>query len=58
MKNEIITYITEYMPISEELEKLILEHSSIKQIKKGTVLLEEGKVSNECFFILNNFNFV
>lgn len=40
------------MPLSEELEKIIRETSSIKHIKKGTLLLKEGAISNECFFIL------
>lgn len=40
------------MPISKEVENMILAHSGIKNIKKGTLLLEEGAISNECYFVI------
>ena len=40
------------MTISKELEEAIIESSVLKTYKKGTVLLEEGKISNECYFII------
>ncbi len=52
MESEIIKYLKEYVPISEELEKVILENSVFKKIKKRTIILKEGQISNECFFIL------
>ncbi len=52
MESEIIKYLNEYLPISEELGKIILENSVFKKIKKGTILLKEAEISNECYFIL------
>jgi CRP-like cAMP-binding protein len=52
MKSEIIKYLKEYVPITEEEEKIILENSVFKQVKKGTVLLKEGQIANECYFVL------
>lgn len=41
------------MEISKELEDAITESNFITRFKKGTVLLEEGKISNECYFIIH-----
>lgn len=48
----IIEFLSKYAPISKELEEIILEHSGIKTLSKGEVILQEGQVSKECFFIL------
>jgi CRP-like cAMP-binding protein len=52
MENEIIKYISKYIPVSSELEHAIVESKLIRFFKKGTLLIEEGEVSVECFFIL------
>lgn len=52
MKNELIDFLKQQIPISEELEKIIIEHSIFKQFKKKTILLREGDISNECYFVL------
>jgi len=52
MENEIIKYLSKYMTISKEIEETIIESDFIRSYKKGTVLLEEGKISNECYFII------
>lgn len=41
------------MPISDELGKIILKHSGIKKLETGIVVLMEGNVSSECFFIIS-----
>ncbi len=51
MDNEIIEYLSRYVPISKEMEKALIESTFIKTYKKGTILLEEGQLSNECYFI-------
>ena len=51
MANEIIKYIARYIPISKEMEEAIVESTFIKTFKRGTLLLEEGSISNECYFI-------
>lgn len=52
MENELIKCISEYVEINEELEKALLESAFIKSLKKGTMLLKEGDICNECYFIL------
>jgi CRP-like cAMP-binding protein len=52
MANEIVEYLSKYITVSKELEDAINESGFIKSYKKGTVLLEEGKISNECYFII------
>lgn len=52
MDNEILNYLAKYIPITRELEDEIGKIEFIKKYKKGTILLEEGKISNECYFII------
>lgn len=52
MKNRLSRHISKYVEVTEELEHALAQISFIREIPKGTVLLKEGEVSNECFFIL------
>jgi CRP-like cAMP-binding protein len=52
MKNEIIRYLSKYIELTEELENALTENLLIKEFPKGTILLKEGDICNECFFIL------
>jgi len=52
MENEIIKYLSKYMPISKEWEEAIIEYNLLRSYKKGTILLKEGQIANECFFVL------
>ncbi|SOE23832.1 cAMP-binding domain of CRP or a regulatory subunit of cAMP-dependent protein kinases [Spirosomataceae bacterium TFI 002] len=52
MRNEILTYLSKYTEITEELESVISESTYIKTFKKGTILLKEGAFSTECYFVL------
>lgn len=52
MENEIYEYLSKYIPITEELEEELSKIEFIKRFVKGTILLEEGKISKECFFII------
>ena len=52
MENEIIKYLSKYIPITKELEETIIKSGFIKCFEKGTLLLEEGKKSNECYFVI------
>lgn len=40
------------MPLTEEESKAIVDSMCIKTFKKGTILLKEGQISTECYFIL------
>lgn len=52
MDNEILKYLSKYIPITKELEEEINKIKFVKRFDKGTIILEEGKISNECFFII------
>ena len=52
MENEILKYLSKYVTITDELEQAILESDFIRSYKKGTILLKEGAVSNECYFVI------
>ncbi len=52
MKNEILKYLSKYTLITEEIEIALHENTFIKTLKKGSTLLKEGDISNECYFIL------
>ena len=56
MENEILKYLSKYIPITKELEEEISRIEFIKCFDKGTILLEEGKKSIECFFIIIDMN--
>lgn len=52
METEIYEYLSKYIPITEELEEELSKIEFIKRFGNRTILLEEGKISNECFFII------
>lgn len=52
MENKIVRYLSKYVELTEELENVLSENLLIREYTKGTVLLKEGEICNECFFIL------
>ncbi|MBK8807034.1 MAG: Crp/Fnr family transcriptional regulator [Bacteroidales bacterium] len=52
MEEILINYLSKYITITDELLLAIKESGFIKNFSKGTVLLSEGDLSNECYFIL------
>ena len=52
MENDIISYLSKYIAITEEMKEAITQSEFIRRFRKGTLLLEEGMLSNECFFII------
>ena len=52
MENELIKYLSKNTSLSDELINVIVENSDIRSYKKGTILLREGELSNECYLIL------
>ena len=51
MQSEIIKHLSKYLKVPNDLEEVLIECALIKQFSKNTLLLKEGQVSNECFFI-------
>ena len=52
MENEILKYISKFVSLTEEESKAITEDTHIRNYKKGTILLSEGDISIEGYFIL------
>jgi hypothetical protein len=44
MENEIITFLSRYVSLSDELKDIIIESAMIKKFEKGTILLREGMI--------------
>ena len=53
MNNPIIEFLSNYIELSQEEIDIISEQNLIQSFKKGTILLSEGKIASECYFILN-----
>lgn len=52
MKNEIAQYLSKYIKLTEELESALSENLLVREFHKGALLLKEGEICNECYFIL------
>lgn len=52
MEDKLRKYFQRIMPLSDEEVDAIMETTSIQPYKKGTVLLKEGQISNEVYFVL------
>ncbi|HLP52439.1 MAG TPA: Crp/Fnr family transcriptional regulator [Chitinophagales bacterium] len=52
MDKKLLKYFQKIMPLSDEEISAIVETMSIQQYKKGTVLLKEGQISTEAYFVL------
>ncbi len=52
IKSEIREYLSKYIELSDELESVLSENLMVREIPKGTTLLQEGELCNECYFIL------
>ena len=52
MNNVIIEFLSNYIELTEEEIDIISKQNLIRSFKKGTILLSEGKIANECYFIL------
>jgi len=52
MENELFAFIAKRMPLSETEKEAIIDLSIFRTYRKGTVLLEAGDCSKECYFVL------
>lgn len=53
MHNKLLKYFTKIMPLTEQEAGDIAATMSIKEYKKGTILLREGQISAEAYFVLD-----
>lgn len=52
MDEVIFDFLSKYIELTPEEKKIISEQKLIKSFKKGSVLIAEGDLAQECFFIL------
>lgn len=52
MENHLFEFLEQYMPLLEEEKKALIDLDIFRSYKKGTILLEEGKLSNEVYFVI------
>jgi CRP-like cAMP-binding protein len=52
MENIIFDFISKYITLTAEEEKEFFKLNTFKSFKKGTILLKEGELTDESFFIL------
>ncbi|GLR16020.1 Crp/Fnr family transcriptional regulator [Portibacter lacus] len=52
MEQEIFNYLSKYTTITEELVRAITESTYFQSYPKGSILLKEGSIAHECYFIL------
>lgn len=52
MSNPIVDFLSKYIDLTEEEIDIVTNQDTMRSYKKGTVLLSEGKLAKECFFIL------
>lgn len=52
MEQKLVNYFNTIMPLSPEEAEAIVATMTVKDYKKGTVLLREGETSKEAYFVL------
>lgn len=52
MQNTLFDFISKYITLTEEEKNTILSLNIFRTVKKGTVLLKEGQLSDEGYFVL------
>ena len=52
MKDEFRAFIASFPFLTKEETETIVEHTVLKQFKKGTILLKEGNISKECYAVI------
>nr|WP_288835564.1 Crp/Fnr family transcriptional regulator [uncultured Flavobacterium sp.] len=52
MQQILFDFLTKYVPLTEEEKNAIVSLDIFRSVKKGTVLLEEGQITKESYFVL------
>lgn len=52
MEAKLLNYFEKIMPLSKEEVMAIVDTLTVKEMNKGTILLREGEVSSEVYFVL------
>lgn len=52
MKDPIINFLSKYIILTDEEIDVLQNQNFIQSYKKGTILLSEGQIAKECYFIM------
>lgn len=52
MKDILFDFISKYVTLTEKEKNIILSLDIFRSVKKGTILLEQGRMSNNSYFVL------
>lgn len=52
MTNNLIDFLSSYGNLSQDSLSTILENNIIREFRKNKILLSEGQISKECYFVL------
>lgn len=52
MSNPIVDFLSKYIDLTDEEIHIVTNQDMMRSYKKGAILLSEGKIAKECFFIL------
>lgn len=52
MQQILFDFLTKYVPLTEEEKNAIVSLDIFRSVKKGTVLLREGQITKESYFVL------
>lgn len=52
MQEQLLQYFSRFMALSDEESEAIRESMQVETFKAGTLLLREGQISAECYFVL------
>ncbi|MBK1439979.1 Crp/Fnr family transcriptional regulator [Parapedobacter sp. ISTM3] len=52
MQDLLFNFISKFVSLTEDEKKAIAAFDIFRSVKKGTVLLKEGQLSNNCYFVL------
>ncbi len=52
MENILFEFISKYVTLTEEEKQAIITLDIFRTVKKGTILLKEGQITNQNFFVL------
>ncbi len=48
----IIDFLSQYITLTNDEKDLVRMHSDVKEFPKGTILLKQGEVAEECYMVL------
>lgn len=52
MHTTLVQFISQFPSLSEEETKAIAKQITVRTFSKGTILLREGEICNDCYFVL------